>query len=431
MNLRRPTNSPWQGQFRTSMDCHGRIVSIQGSTISLIQLEESTQISESQIITLIRNPRSNTDIALLLDAKSSDRRVWLGRALKRWSSNIMNRTPVHAALISGDFVAAEREAARMNRPWLAALLASDAKVEQDINCDGFDEVTKLALSLLKGKVDGVSEKLGWNWLVDYAIRYLYSGSTAACKPDYVYVSFPNSTRIPSILSCLLLNKPAVFHPMAFKDIISAHYPDMLIPYLANRELQYNDEFVMHRAYEQLLFLGFYNAAALLLTNESSLMISHFSRFPLTNSINASPVVVGISSAWAFHANRDHEAEFDAWMMAEQCEKACLVLLNHLADQYVLTGEHGRLKARLLSLTPCQHPDLTVYRLYVQVRLDRDQSAAKNLTTCLDSRSAARSLSLLRRIAFAEMAAACSEQGFMSKCLPPELRLLQCHRILQL
>jgi hypothetical protein len=249
------------------------------------------------------------------------------------------------------------------------------------------------------------------------------------EKDIVYSTFPNERPVPNVFSSILLGIPVVFHPQAFQSINSS-FPDMLLPYLLSRELGL-DELVMRKAYEQLLYLGYYNAAALLLRPDQDygMAISHYSRFPETKSCRPPAKVEGITRAWKFDSFRDYEAEFDAWISADQADRACLVFLKNLADHYVLTGEHGRLKARLSALSMSCHPDLAIYRLYIKVRFEGDAMAAKTLSAHLDAKSIL-SLPLKKKIAFAEIAAACSEQGSISKCLPPELCLMQCHRMLQ-
>jgi hypothetical protein len=399
--------------------------------VSLLPLEEPDLINPEAVDALWKNPKSNPDMSLLLDINSQDRLSWLANAVKRWCPDALRSSSLHAALFTNNIVHAEREAARQNRPWLAALLASECPKElakaQLANSD-CDSISQLVLRLLAGQVDGIAEDHCQQnqWLLGYALRLFYTNSRPqeTCK---LSESFPNKATIPDMVSCLLVGVRPVFSPEALRFKILG-VPDMLPPYLVSKALGHSDRSIKLLAAEQLIHNGLVSQACEVLLDEPKLLLDLFARFP---NVSGDTKLKSIASAWSFHSRGDYEAEFDSWIAAERVEQAAAVFLSNLADHYVLSGEHSRLAARLSLLSHLRLEELIIYQLYLSVRSEHDSSASSELVRRMDSVSVH---SLTKKVAYAEMAAcACMNNmsnASLSRYLPPELILLHCHRILQ-
>lgn len=445
----------------------GQLATFQSTTVSLLSLEDPWEVDRVAVVEIVRNPRSNPDLALLLDYPKSGsghddddrRRKWLSEAVRRWCRDACSLSPLHAALFTGNLGAAVQEASQAGRPWLAALLASSSsssngKTIQSVSTRSDEaEVVRLALNLLSGRLDGIARSYSPSHpaLLGHALSLFYGGQAPSEPLMVPETTFPWNRPIPDLLDCLLSNRPPMVHPNAMPMFCTPGLPDLLVPCLVASNFGLPAAGCLQvAAAEQLLHLGFVGEAAQILP-DPRFLLRLAALFPADGDGVLSqqqqhhrhhhhhPRLTAMAAAWRFHQQRDWEAEFDEWILAGNPAAAERVLLQtgHLADQYVLAGEHGRLAARLSAVSSGRRTlssHLSIYRLYLQVRLEPDAkaTAAADLLAALNR--VAEPIALPTRIAFAEMTAACvsllpATETVACRHLPPELALLRCHGIL--
>ena len=413
--------------FRSSFDCHGRLAIVDGNEWSLVKVEqqgERKEYDEDYLIGVIKDPTCHPDVNLLLSLMSDNRGdSLLKRVMIRWSIpkfaekfESADRGLVEALLVK-DLDRASQLALK-TRPWLAALLAScddsltflcgdDSRQQDD------DAVSDLINQIVKGELRTN------DWLLDYALMRFYGSTRDESTGSFLTV--PNGTEIPFFFSSVILGREIIYHPDAFPK---SDLPDYLLPFLIARVNGKLKSTLAKQAFEQLLGLGLYKAASLIIESDVDRLLEHCQRFPQCRSLLPLPLQATVMAS-RLHSEKDYEAEFDAWILAGCLDRAAAVFIDHLADQYVLTSELMRLSARLAALGSIIEKETCIYRLYVEAKAGEDKSVAE-LAKLLSAKPTPKPL--VKKIALSEMAAMCADRAVIcDRHVPPELRLQFCRR----
>lgn len=463
----------WQSTVRPSINIGGRLAVWRQSRLHLIAVEPGPckashadapragsksarhASAAQQLIGLFRQCPDAREFAVRCEAVSSDfamfvglavsrhdheyiRTEWVARAVRRYARHL---SELQTALFTGDIDGAVRLLAAAGKPWLACMLAAGCPQPLALQqlAKGGDAVDVMVCSVLAGRPAAVFEQLAADepvWLLRFALQCLYSGPDGStAQPDGAVVgrSFPNGLAIHDAAYCIVAGRAV--HSASFCSYFDNDRCDLALPFVINTLMGLPADHV--QLAEQLSFSGDVDAACWLLRQQPGMLLSVASRHMHSCAL-LSHQQQSLMHAWRWA--RDHEAAFDAFAQAGDMQQAERVFVDHLADGYVLSGERGRLAARLAVLLPVVpgNDRLLLYQHYAllaeaggAVETARARAIVHILSTLADPGG-----SLAKRIAFSEMAAACAVCLQDEPCtgevafLPPELLLMHCHRLLQ-